>query len=372
MKVQKAIYAASLDPITNGHINVIERMAPLYDEFVVLVAVDSRKVYTFTPEERVEMAKSAVAHLSNVSVDVNIGCYVVRQAESIGAQVIIRGLRNIKDLEDEQTLAEENRNICPQIETVWVPCLPNLMRVSSSMVKGHVGVDPNWEEQVARSVPAGVVLKLKEKFILGKAFKHWAGLMSALGNPKGSEKIFKNIVACYGKPNRFYHILEHIVSMLDKFETVSDQVKNPDAVRLTIWYHDIADSEEVSAHQAELDIKEMGLSDYLIKLVCCDLSNNGLIMATKHKSQPQDLDTMFLLDLDLAILGSAEKEFDAYEAGIRKEYSFVSEADFRAGRSRILESFLNRPSIYYTKFFQNKYESIARENLKRSIKKLRS
>ena len=147
--------------------------------------------------------------------------------------------------------------------------------------------------------------------------------MSALGNPKGSEKIFKNIVACYGKPNRFYHILEHIVSMLDKFETVSDQVKNPDAVRLTIWYHDIADSEEVSAHQAELDIKEMGLSDYLIKLVCCDLSNNGLIMATKHKSQPQDLDTMFLLDLDLAILGSAEKEFDVDDLKSELKDKFV-------------------------------------------------
>jgi pantetheine-phosphate adenylyltransferase len=100
---------ASLDPITNGHINVIERMAPLYDELIVLVAVDSRKSYTFTPEERVDMTKAAVAHLPNVLVDVCIGHYVVKQAESIGAQVIVRGLRNFKDLEDEQTLAEENR-----------------------------------------------------------------------------------------------------------------------------------------------------------------------------------------------------------------------------------------------------------------------
>jgi pantetheine-phosphate adenylyltransferase len=368
MNERKAVYAASLDPITNGHINVIERMAPLYDELIVLVAVDPRKTYTFTPEERVNMTKAAVAHLANVSVDVCIGHYVVRQAESVGAQVIVRGLRNFKDLEDEQTLAEENRKICPHIETVWVPCLPNLMHVSSSMVKGHVGIDPEWECQVARSVPAAVVSKLKEKFILGKARKHWAILMSALGNPKGSEVVLKDLLTRYGEPHRAYHNIAHVVTMLDELELLNE---GDPAISLAIWFHDAVyepktkdNNEERSAELARNSIKQIGLPDSLGKQI------NDLIMATKHTAVPVDHATQILVDLDLVILGKSNKEFDVYEVGIRKEYDWVPQADFNAGRSKILQFFLNRSKIYLTELFRSRYESTARNNLERSIKRL--
>jgi pantetheine-phosphate adenylyltransferase len=367
MKVRKAVYAASLDPITNGHINVIERMAPLYDELIVLVAVDSRKSYTFTPEERVDMVQTAVAHLPNVSVDVCIGHYVVKQAESIGAQVIVRGLRNFKDLDDEQTLAEENRKICPQIETVWVPCLPNLMHVSSSMVKGHVGIDPEWECQVARSVPETIVTKLKEKFILGKARRHWVILMSALGNPKGSEAILKNLLTRYDEPHRGYHTLAHIVAMLDELDLVGE---NDSTIALAIWFHDAVydpkakDNEEQSAQLAQDSIKKIGLPDSLGEQV------HELVMTTKHTTVPTDHSAQVLADIDLMILGKPEKEFDVYEVGICKEYEWIPQSDFCAGRSNILQSFLDRPSIYSTEVFRGKYESAARKNLERSIEKL--
>ncbi len=363
----KAVYAASLDPITNGHINVIERMAPLYNELIVMVAVDSRKTYTFTPEERVGMAKAAVAHLTNVSVDVCMGQYVVKQAESIGAQVIIRGLRNFKDLEDEQTLAQENRKICPQIETVWVPCLPDLMHVSSSMVKGHVGVDPSWEDQVARSVPTAVVTKLKEKFILGKARKHWDSLMSVLGNPVESEMILQDLLTRYSEPHRAYHNLEHIVSMLDELKLVNEDNY---IVALAIWFHDAIydpkakDNEEKSGQLAKEAIRKIDI------LFLFDEYVNHLIILTKHLAIPDEHQAQILVDLDLAILGKPEKEFDVYEVGIRKEYDWVPQSDFSAGRSKILQFFLDRPFIYCTEFFRDKYENTARENLVRSIKRL--
>ncbi len=368
MKTRKAVYAASLDPITNGHINVIKRMAPLYDELVVLVAVDSRKTYTFTPEERVTMAKAAVADMPNVSVDVCVGRYVVKHAESIEAQVIVRGLRNFKDLEDEQMLAEENRKICPHIETVWVPCLPDLMHVSSSMVKGHVGVDPDWENQVARSVPAAVVIKLKEKYILGKARKHWATLMSGFGIPKGSEMILKELLSRYSEPARAYHNLEHIVAMLDELEPMNEA--DP-AIAMAIWFHDAVydpkakDNEGQSAELAKKMIEDIGLPTMFGKYV------GSLIMATKHTLVPIGRAAQVLVDLDLMVLRKSEREFEAYEAGIRKEYDWVPEADFNVGRSKILQSFLDRPSIYSTELFRDKYERSARENLKRSIEKLR-
>ncbi len=369
MNARKAVYAASLDPITNGHINVIERMAPLYDELVVVVAVAAGKTYTFTPEERVEMAKAAVSHLSNVTVDVCIGRYVVKFAESIGAHVVIRGLRNFKDLEDEQTLAEENRKIAPSVETLWLPCLPELMHVSSSMVKGHVGVDPSWAEQVTRSVPPGVAAKLKEKYIVGRARKHWDRLMKVLGNPEHSEEVFRDLVARYNKPHRTYHNLEHIVSMLDEAEFASG---GPQTFVLAIWFHDIVyqtraqNNEEASAEVAKLTAQHLGLSETVAQWI------PELIIATKHTDAPTSYAAQLLVDLDLAILGKSQEEFDAYERAIREEYAWVPEADFRAGRAKILQSFLDRPSIFYTEFFREKYESTARANLARSIKRLNS
>ncbi|MFA5934561.1 MAG: pantetheine-phosphate adenylyltransferase [Candidatus Paceibacterota bacterium] len=373
MKTRKVVYAASLDPITNGHLNVIERFAPLYDEFIVVVAVDARKTYMFTPEERVSMTKSAVAHISNVTVDVCIGRYVVKYAESVGAQVIIRGLRNFKDLEDEQVLAEENRRICSTIETIWVPCLPNLMHISSSMVKGHVGIDPDWEEQVVRSVPSIVVTKLKEKYMLNRAKKHWASLMALLGNPKGSELVFAELLLKYSEPHRAYHTLEHVVNMLDELESVVDKLNDKDAVKMAVWYHDVvydpmtkdhhvvADNEVRSAYRAELDLEKLGLSSNFSERV------QALIMATTHTEKVTDSDTMFMVDLDLAILGKSEKEFESYEKGIRKEYDWVSEADFCVGRSKVLESFLNRETVYSTEVFRSRYENTARKNMEKSL-----
>lgn len=370
MSERIAVYPASFDPITNGHMNVIERFAPLYDEFVVLVAVDKRKNYMFSMEERVEMAKVATSHISNVAVSYCANGYLVSKADSLGAQVLIRGLRNFKDLEDEQTLAEENRKICPNIETIFVPCLPNLMHVSSSMVKGHIGIDPCWDEQVSRSVPKVVLEKLKEKYVFDRAKKHWQSLMSEFGNPKEAESVFKEIVARYGESLRGYHVLNHIVEMLDELEEVVHLLQDKNAVKMAVWGHDyiydtssqdfavIATNEERSAYEFGRQMERLGLSDEFIKKV------KSHIISTSHKSPVTDSDAQFLVDLDLVIFGKPEKEFNNWEIGIRKEYFWFSEADYSKGRSDVLRSFLDRKPIYVTKFFHDKYENLARENLR--------
>lgn len=373
MRKRIAVYAASLDPVTYGHINIIERASPLYNELVVLVAVDNRKNYTFTPRERLRMVESATKHLPNVKVAISIGRYIVKEAEDLGAQVIIRGLRNFKDMDDEQVLAEENRKISPGIETVWLPCLPHLMHVSSSMVKGHVGIDPGWEKEVGRSVPKLVVKNLKEKFLLGRARKHWDSLMNDLGNPIGSERFFNSLIASYSEPHRYYHNLEHILSMLDELEVFDSTHKRRTALKMAIWYHDkiydpgsknhpvIADNEERSAYQARKDLNEMGFDESFIAEV------ERLIICTNHKSRPEDVDALTIIDLDLMILGKSKVEFDAYEAGIRKEYKWVPNGTYAKKRIEVLESFLTRKKIYFFKFFQDKYEKTATKNLQKSI-----
>lgn len=209
-----------------------------------------------------------------------------------------------------------------------------------------------------------------------RAEKHWTALMSALGNPKGSGEILKGLLASYGESHRAYHTSDHIVSMLDECGEIEGQLVNPRVVKMAIWYHDvvyepatkdhrvIADNEERSAYRAELDLKKLKMPKKFIARV------GELIRATTHAVPVSDPDVQFLVDLDLAILGRSAREFDTYEAGIRKEYQRILDPDFRAGRAKVLKSFLKRPSIYSTRFFQERYEIVARQNLKIAIRRL--
>ncbi len=387
---RKAVYAASLDPVTNGHINVVERVAPLYDEVLVVVAVDARKTYTFSPGERVAMARAAVAHIPNARVDVIFGQYVVKYAEAAGARVIIRGLRTSADLEAERTLATENLAICPHIETMWLPCAMHLMHVSSSMVKGHVGIDPGWEEQVARSVPPAVVAKLKEKYILGKARWYWESFIAKAASrgmpasPAVAAAVFEDLIARYQEPHRAYHNLEHIVSMLEGLEEwlagseafLETALQGGQIATLTfaIWFHDSVyepkskTNEEDSAVLARRACQRLGFPEAFASEV------SAFILVTRHTAAATGLppDMQVMVDLDLAILGRIEKEFLAYEDQIRQEYSWVSPAEYATGRTSVLRSFLDRPAIYATPYFHGKYEAAARRNLTVSIDALKA
>ena len=375
---RKAVYAASFDPITYGHLDIIKRMAPLYDDLILFVAEDMRKTYTFTPEERMAIVKELVSDLPNVTVMISTNCYAVKHIKSIGAQVIIRGLRNEKDFRDELLLSDENRKICPDIETIWVPCLPSLLNVSSSIIKEHMGLDIEWKKEATRFTPLSIVQRLNEKFVLKKARKHWESLMQSVGNPENSDLIFGKLVAQYSESYRGYHDLEHIVNMLDELEFRKIALKDPIAAKFAIWYHDyvydtgakarnrVTDNEARSVASYKKDAKMLGLSESFNNRV------GKLIMVTTHKNKPSNPDAQFVADLDMAILGKPKEIFDEYEAGIHKEYSWIPDENFYSARSNFLESVLNRPNIYLTKLFQDAYESSARKNIRRSIRKLKN
>lgn len=197
--------------------------------------------------------------------------------------------------------------------------------------------------------------------------RHWATLIESLGHPPNADSIFARLIELYSEPHRAYHNLNHIVSMLDERARINDQQID---VALAIWFHDAIydprakDNEERSAMLAEEAIAKMGLAPELGKQV------RGLIMATKHTGPPSDEPAKLIVDLDLMILGAPEDEFDRYEMAIRKEYDGAPEEDFREARARILKSFLDRPTIFFTQRFQNAYEAAARRNLARSIERL--
>ena len=123
-----AIYPGTFDPITYGHVDVIERACAMFDKVIVVVAINSKKQTLFSEEERMEMAVESLRHLSNVSVELNHGL-TVDFARQHGAIAIIRGIRAISDFEYEFQIALMNRKLEPDIHTVFL--LPNKPMVPS-------------------------------------------------------------------------------------------------------------------------------------------------------------------------------------------------------------------------------------------------
>ncbi len=129
-----ALYAGTFDPITRGHVSVIERAAALFDRLVVVVAVNPNKQPLFAVEERLEMIREVTSAWPNVECT-STGGYVVELARAKAARYLVRGVRSCTDVEGEIALAHVNHGLAPDIETVFIPAHPELSEVSSSKLK---------------------------------------------------------------------------------------------------------------------------------------------------------------------------------------------------------------------------------------------
>lgn len=156
--MRRAIYPGSFDPITNGHLDVIQRAAGLFDELVVAVARDNAKQSLFTLDERVELLRAATAHLSNLRVLPFEGL-LVDFAREQQAVALVRGLRAVSDFEFEFQLALMNRKLEPNLETLFLMPREELTYISSRLVKEIARLGGN----VNQFVPPHVVSALKEK-----------------------------------------------------------------------------------------------------------------------------------------------------------------------------------------------------------------
>lgn len=154
-----AVYAGSFDPITRGHLSVVERSARLFDRLLLLVAVNPDKTTLFGPEQRLELIAAATVAWPNTSAAFSAG-YVVDFAREHGARYLVRGVRGATDVEAEITLANLNRALAPELETVFVPAHPELSEVSSSRLKelAALGADVSryCTPEVARALAARV------------------------------------------------------------------------------------------------------------------------------------------------------------------------------------------------------------------------
>jgi pantetheine-phosphate adenylyltransferase len=147
----RAIVPGSFDPVTNGHLDIIERAAALFDEVTVAVARSSPKSALFDVEERVQMLREASSHIPNISVGSFEGL-LVEYARAHGAIAIVRGLRAVSDFEYELQMALMNRRLAPDIETVFMMTGAEYSYLSSSVVKEIARLGGSVEGLVPKSV----------------------------------------------------------------------------------------------------------------------------------------------------------------------------------------------------------------------------
>ena len=157
-----AVYPGSFDPITNGHLDVIERAAHMFDRVIVAVAHNPEKSPMFSPEERVELARAASRKLKNVDVEEFEGL-LVKYARERGATVLVRGLRAVADFEFEFQMALMNRRLDGTVETIFLMPKDEYTFISSRLVKEIAGLGGD----VSAFVPSDVQRALAKRRAAG-------------------------------------------------------------------------------------------------------------------------------------------------------------------------------------------------------------
>jgi predicted metal-dependent HD superfamily phosphohydrolase len=190
-----------------------------------------------------------------------------------------------------------------------------------------------------------------------------------------SQPIRAELIRAYSASDRHYHDLRHIEAMLALMDEHRLRLFDPICVEASIWFHDAiydthrSDNETRSAALARARLCDSADEDQLgrVATMICATSDHRL---PDFRDQRALGDCALFLDMDLAILGSSQPEFAAYERAVRLEYAWVEEEMWIAGRRRVLEGFLARQSIYASAEFRSAREGLARANIMRALEAL--
>lgn len=159
MNQQTVIYPGTFDPITNGHVDLVERAARLFDRVVVAIAFSAKKTPLFSLEERVALCEGVLTHIGNVEVK-GFSNLLTDFAQSEGARCVLRGLRAVADFEYEFQLANMNRAMYPDFESIFLTPSEHLSYISSSLVREIAALNGD----ISPFVPPSVAQALGKKF----------------------------------------------------------------------------------------------------------------------------------------------------------------------------------------------------------------
>jgi pantetheine-phosphate adenylyltransferase len=357
-----AIYSGSFDIVTEGHLWMIKQGVSLFDQLIVGIGTNPGKQTLFDFKTRKQLLETTCHGLAQNLIIEDFGnLALVQFARNKNAAYILRGIRSVSDFDYERMLKNVNTDLDESIETIFLMPPKNLSDVSSSMVKGMLKIK-GWETIIKRYVPEAMRDALIDRFSTDpvQVALHYAGVQPS-----------KTLEKHYSEAGRFYHNLKHIENCLTEFREVEAKIKNPQAVVMSLLFHDI-----VYNPQTQQPLANETASWELAKQICAlnpqehSTIMNHILHTSHNYTGDKDPDTDYVCDIDMAILGYSEDEFDNYEANIRREYAFASDELYKLGRSHFLQKLLDSERIFKTDYFKNKYEDSARANIKKLIKKL--
>lgn len=201
--------------------------------------------------------------------------------------------------------------------------------------------------------------------LVTKLSESWRRLCHLLGAiDRTIDLVFQDLCRVYSTDDRPYHNLTHIDRVLKLIGECKASEIDRESLQFVAWFHDAiynpkaSDNEAKSGEYAAIKLAELGINPEKIDRVV------SLILYTQlHQAPTDDLEAQILLDADLAIFGSEPSDYQTYALAIRREYAWLSESEYHAGRRRVLEQFLQRDRLYCLELYYAKFERQARENI---------
>lgn len=377
--MKKIAFSGTLDPITNGHLWVIQEARALADEVVVFISENPVKKPQFDAIERKDIIERSVAECGwdNVSVVIVKGDYTARAAKRHGIEYLVRGIRNTADFDYENLIQQTNVDVLGGAKTIFVMPPRDLGSVSSSFVRALQG-PVGWHWTVKKFMPMPAYIAWIKTWLRTDWEKLWAGEPAA--DKARLQHWFDYLTGeqSYGAARRPYHNLDHLVHGLSEIAAWASNTgaasQDVATLKKAFWFHDAVYGTSQADHAA-LSNEEQSARLWLSSgLGTQDVRGAqdvaDLIRVTDHfqcASLHHPLKDA-MLSVDLAILGQATDTYDAYARAVRSEYGEVDDVAYSNGRGRVLSYFeaqAEAGKLYADSWFSDLYTSQALENIRR-------
>lgn len=223
-------------------------------------------------------------------------------------------------------------------------------------------MNERFDARLETALPTDVYIREQQRFTA-----LWHRVVP--GAAAQAETIYRRLIELYGEPSRHYHTLNHIRHCLRLCDRTAALMHKPDRVEMALWFHDVLyqpgaqDNERRSADLFR-QWAEQGMDPGELQRI------DDLIMLTTHREPPGQGDGGFVVDIDLFSFSLPWDECQRDGCRIRAEFAAFTDAQYYPGHLRFLRALLDRPTLYYTDFFRQHYEQVARENIARILAEL--
>lgn len=373
--MKRVAFAGTFDPITNGHLWVIQEGLNIADEVYVMIAYNPNKKTLFSESERKSMIDQV---LKKNGIDDRVKTilikneYVAQSAIEHDCNYLIRGIRSALDFDYESLIQKTNTDVLAGAKTLFVMPPRELESVSSSFVKTLVG-PVGWHWNIKEFLPQAVYSAWIKKYITQVVSEY---LIDKAWSDDNKKMLLKEIFKNY--KYRAYHSLEHIVHCLQELQWLISykalNAKKIEQIILALLCHDIilysedkdSSDEEQSARWFEKFAKEIGYTESKA-IIVANMIRKTAYLSTKEL--PETEEEKIMCSIDLAILGQPLKTYNWYTHAVREEYKHVADQDFICGRVKALEHLMTQ-KLYSSEYFEH-YETRAKKNMENEIKILK-